>query len=185
MAKKTYASPDKDAGWGLIYRLNNLWGQVDPKATKGDYDGWNFVLDRIYCNLLYANDMVIKRIYTCGRGHKFSTFNKKKECPTCRKDTGNKSAIQLIKIESIDLSDEDEMIYNFLTKQIRDANNSKIKATRKPKGDSDKGIKSLEECKEKHYRALMMKDIWVRKFMQELGLYLKVSHGDPSSAMLG
>ncbi len=185
MAKKQYASPDKDAGWGLIYRLNNLWGQVDPKATKGDYDDWNFVLDRIYCNLLYANEMVIKRIYQCDKGHKFSTFNKKKECPTCIQDTGDKTKIRLIRIESIALSDEDEMIYKFLTKQIRDANNAKLKAIRKPKGDLEKGMKSLEECKEIHYRALMMKDIWVRKFMQELGLYLKVSHNDPSGALFG
>jgi len=60
MVKKAgFNSPDKDAGWGLIYRLNNLWAQVDPKATSGDYEGWNFVLDRIYCNLLYEDNMII------------------------------------------------------------------------------------------------------------------------------
>jgi len=186
MTKHKNFSPNIDAGWGLIYRLNSLWGQVDPKAVSGDYDGWNFVLDRIYCNLLYSNDMIVKRIYQCEQGHKFSTFEKKSECPQCRKSTAAKSNVKLIEIQTIELSDEDEMIYKFLTKKIKDAVNSKMKAMNKIK---DKGplnkIKSLEESKEEHYRALMMKDIWLRKFMQDLRLYLKVSSSDPSNALFG
>ncbi len=186
MAKKSYAAPDKDAGWGLIYRLNNLWGQVDPKATQGKVDEWNFVLDRIYCNLLYANDMIVKRIYQCNEGHTFATFEKKKECPSCRNSTAIKSPIKLIKIESIELSDEDEMVYKFLTKKIKDAVNNKINAMKKPTDKKTREkTKNLEECKEEHYRALMMKDIWLRKFMQDLGLYLKVSQNDPSHALFG
>ena len=181
--KKKYSSPDKDAGWGLIYRLNSLWAQVDPKATGGDYDGWNFVLDRIYCNLLYGNEMIVKRVYQCENKHKFSTFEKKKECPRCRKTTGIKSEIKLIRIDSVELSDEDEMIYNFLTNKIEEAMNNRIKASKTE--NKKHNNKSIEEYKKEHYKALMTKDIWLRKFMQELGLYLKVIESDPSRSLLG
>ena len=53
-------TPDRDASLGLVFRLNNLWAQTDFFALKGDYDKWNNVLDRIYCNLLYRNDMEIE-----------------------------------------------------------------------------------------------------------------------------
>ena len=54
--------PNIDAGIGLIYRLNALWNQVDYAALNGDFERWNFVLDRIYCNLLYRNNLEI--VYT-------------------------------------------------------------------------------------------------------------------------
>jgi hypothetical protein len=182
MIKKKYSSPDKDAGWGLIYRMNSLWSQVDPKATSGDYEGWNFVLDRIYCNLLYDDEMIIKRIYKCDRGHTFSTFKKTAQCLKCLK-TKEKTNIRLIKIESVELSEEDELIYKFLTTKIKDAMNNKINAI---KSETKKyKDKPLEEYKEEHYRSLMMKDIWLRKFMQGLGLYLKVVERDLSNALLG
>lgn len=56
---QSFSQPDKDAGWGLIFRLNDLWRDVDVLAKRGDYDGWEIVLDRIYANLLYRNEMVI------------------------------------------------------------------------------------------------------------------------------
>ena len=45
--------PDKDAGWGLIFRLNALWEKVDRRAEIGDYEGWEVVLDRVFSNLMY------------------------------------------------------------------------------------------------------------------------------------
>jgi len=187
MKNKAYASPDKDAGWGLIYRLNNLWGQVDPKATSGNLDSWNWVLDRIYCNLLYGEDLVIKKIYECKEGHKISTYQKLKECPTCLKSQIVKSKLKLIRIESIELSDEDEMVYKFLTRKITQAKNNTLKMSKVQKGQpkKDENKKNIEDYKEEHYLAVMMKDIWLRKFMQDLGLYLKVSHSDPSHALFG
>jgi hypothetical protein len=44
-----------DASLGLIYRLNLLWQRVDIPAASGQYDRWNFLLDRIFCNLMYKN----------------------------------------------------------------------------------------------------------------------------------
>ena len=187
MARKSaILSPDKDAGWGLIYRLNSLWSQVDPKATSGDYDGWNFVLDRIYCNLLYEDNMLVTKIYKCENGHEFSSLTKRKECPKCLKEKKMGIQIKLIKIENVELSDEDEMVYKYLTDKIAaEKNNIKraVKLIQKP--DVKEKSKSLEQSKADYYRTLMMKDIWLRKFMQELGLYLKVIERDPSRALFG
>lgn len=183
MLKRKFNSPDKDAGWGLIYRLNNLWQQVDPKATGGDYDGWNFVLDRIYCNLLYEKEMIVKKIYRCENGHKFSSYKDRSECHICRKNNKIKSELEVIKIESVELNEEDKLIYNFLTEKISESVNNKIKASKSE--DKKYNGKTVEEYKSEHYRGLMMKDVWIRKFMQELGLYLKVVEKDPSHAMFG
>lgn len=54
-----FNQPDKDAGWGLIFRLNALWEKADRRAIKGDLDGWELVLDAIFRNLLYRNEMEI------------------------------------------------------------------------------------------------------------------------------
>lgn len=50
-------TPDKDTGWGLIFRLNDLWSKADREALAGKYDIWELTLDRIFCNLLYRNEM--------------------------------------------------------------------------------------------------------------------------------
>jgi len=192
MAKKSaILSPDKDAGWGLIYRLNNLWAQVDPKATGGDYEGWNFVLDRIYCNLLYEDNMIITRVYECDKGHRFLSVNERKECPRCREETKDKVPIDLVGVKRVKLSNEDEMIYEHLTKKITTEKNNIKRAIKKQTEKSNEKLvdksngKNLEQSKEDYYRALMMKDIWLRKFMQGKGLYLKVLKSDPSRALFG
>jgi len=56
MGAKAEFNPDKDAGWGLIYRLNNLWAQVDGPARSGDYGEWNIILDRLFANLDYDDE---------------------------------------------------------------------------------------------------------------------------------
>jgi len=52
-------TPKNDATLGLIFRLNALWAEADIHAKNGDYNAWNNILDRIYCNLLYREDLVI------------------------------------------------------------------------------------------------------------------------------
>ena len=53
---KEFYQPDKDAGLGLIFRLNDLWVKADRKALAGDYDEWELVLDRIFSNLMYRKE---------------------------------------------------------------------------------------------------------------------------------
>jgi hypothetical protein len=50
-----------DASLGLIFRLNALWQRTDAPATSGEFDKWNFILDRIFCNLLYKEDLVSEK----------------------------------------------------------------------------------------------------------------------------
>ncbi len=55
--QKINTSPERDAGMGLVYRLNNLWAATDHYARSGDYENWNNVLDRIFCNLSYRAEI--------------------------------------------------------------------------------------------------------------------------------
>jgi len=48
-----------DTGWGLIYRLNTLFNKAEDSSLSGDFDKWNFILDRIYINLCYKGAMNI------------------------------------------------------------------------------------------------------------------------------
>ncbi len=50
-------TPEADASYGLIYRLNYLWSKVDREALGGHYDQWELVLDTIFRNLLYREDV--------------------------------------------------------------------------------------------------------------------------------
>ena len=51
--------PDKDTGWGLIFRLNGLFEVVDYNARHGNYNAWEIALDRIFCNLMYRSEPII------------------------------------------------------------------------------------------------------------------------------
>jgi len=83
------------------------------------------------------------------------------------------------KVTSIDLSDKDKMIFNKFTDDIQQVKidlNSALKIKSKLKYD---------EFTNKHYNLLMRKDIWLRKFMNDLGIYLKESDKNPATAMFG
>ena len=137
-----------DAGYGLIFRLNFLWCKADQKALDGDFDGWNYLLDRIYCNLTYRYQLEV-----------------------LEDDNGD--------IKDIKLSERDEKIYRKISDDI-----TKIKI------DKNLALKKREKSKyhqlhEKHYELLMLKDIWTRKYMHGLGLYLKEIERNPSNALFG
>jgi hypothetical protein len=143
---KPSLSPDKDAGWGLIYRLNNLWARVDTPAENGDYDSWNIVLDRIYCNLLYRNKMDIVKDEKTGE------------------------------ILDVRINEEPHKVFTHLTKSIFQAKSEFYKAT-------DKRNKTI--ARSRWYHKVLLKDIWLRKYMQELGLYLKEVANDPGTVLFG
>jgi len=151
--KKKLTTPQQNAGWGLIFRLNDLWKEVEGHAPKGDYDMWNFKLDRIWCNLLYRNDVDVER----------------------DKKTG--------KILGITLCKDDVEEKEFLDNQI-----SKYKMQMKQLINSEGNItKKIEynQAKRHHYNSLMLKDVWLRKFMNDLDLYLQEIEFDPSKAIYG
>ena len=137
-----------DASYGLIYRMNYLWSEVDRQVLKGDLDMWNFILDRIYCNLLYKNPMEI-----------------------LEDEKGN--------IIEISLSEKDGNIFNKLSNNIRECKKKKMEAIKKRKR-----MEYNNACADL-YDALMKKDIWLRKFMMELRLYLKETSSNPATALFG
>lgn len=147
------ASPNLDAGYGLIYRLNDLWRAADGASLGGDMDRWNFVLDRIYMNLCYRGKLEIDVVYD-----------------------DNKEPIS---IRSIGLPKEDQMVYDKFQELIKEIKKKKMLGFRKKNKDI------YFSASEEHYAILKMKDIWLRKFMNERGLYLKESEFDPKKAMFG
>ena len=58
-----YTSPDKDTGWGLIFRMNKIFEDIEVAVPKGDFDKWNFLLDRLYVNIDYKeyDDIIIQK----------------------------------------------------------------------------------------------------------------------------
>jgi len=143
-----YNTPNLDASLGLIFRLNILWAKADNHAEAGDYDGWNILLDRIYCNLLYREEMIIEE----------------------DKETN--------KITEVKLSDADERVYRYLTTNIFKA---KAAYYRTPNAK----VRDKTIMKSRWYRSVMLKDIWTRKFMQKLKLYLKEVEQSPGSSLFG
>lgn len=137
-----------DAGMGLIYRLNELWQTADKSSLEGDIDKWNFILDRIFSNLCYRNQVDV-------------IINEKEE------------------IVGVSLTSKDESIYNYFTNEIKRLKLAKMEAARTKKR------RAYMEAKENLYKTVMLKDIWLKKFMHELGLYLKEVEKNPSTAMFG
>jgi hypothetical protein len=150
--KQTY-QPNIDAGIGLIYRLNALWNKADYAALEGDMEKWNFVLDTIYRNLLYRNNLDIK--------YQIDAHGKP------------------IEIISIDLVKEDKLIHEWFRKKIREVKVNKLRAIKKK--DRIEYYQALEDL----YALMGQKDSWLRKFMQERGLYLKEVEFNPANAMWG
>ena len=142
-----YSTPNLDASLGLIFRLNILWAKVDNHSEAGDYDGWNVLLDRIYCNLLYREEIEVK-------------------------EDEDKNIID------VSLCEDDEKVYKFLTTNIFKAKATYFKTP-------FTNIQKKTIMKSRWYRAVMLKDIWMRKYMQKLKLYLKEVEHTPGSSLFG
>ena len=83
------------------------------------------------------------------------------------------------KIIGIGLKKDDEEEYNFLCKKI-----SKFKQLySKVHGVNKNGISKQKIVRSYWYRSLGMKDIWVRKLMNSLNLYIKETVSDPGGVM--
>lgn len=134
-----------DASLGLIFRLNQLWKEVDDLAFKGYFNEWNFKLDRIFSNLLYKNRM-----------------------ESVEDESGE--------VISVELADSDKKLYEFINKDVVEAN-KKIKKARTKE--------DLSLAKSEMYQALLKKEYALRKFMFQQKLYLKQTDSNPSRALWG
>jgi intergrase/recombinase len=146
--RSPYNQPEKDTGWGLIFRLNDLMADIETAIDNGNLNKWDQKMDRIFCNIRF------------------------KESAEVIKDEAGK-------IVDVKLSKDDVETFNFLNREIGQ------------KRVSMKGAYILKNFKEYHkaknelYNLLMKKDIWLRKLMAELHLYLKEVEHDPRKAIYG
>ncbi len=138
-------TPERDASLGLIYRLNNLWSKVDYFAEHGNYDRWNWLLDRIYVNLQYRNPMV--------------------------KVTNKKTGKIMYKVPM-----KDARVYKYFSQEIAKVRKDFLN-NRNPR------LKS--KLRNLYYSRLQEKDIWLRKLMMDLRLYLKESEKRPGTSVYG
>jgi len=156
MSYKGTTTTQQDTGWGVIFRLNDLFKEVEILSPQGKYDDWNFKLDRIWSNLCYRNSFKII------------------------KDKDNK------KIVSIEFNEEDVEIKEYLDNQILKWKGEQTKARKlHPPEKEISQNKNWIIAKKKLYRAILMKEIWLRKYMHKLGLYLKETEHNPAGAMWG
>lgn len=139
-------APSTDASLGLVYRLNILWSKADFAALGGRYEEWNNVLDAIYRNLLYREDIITE----------------------VNEDTKV--------ITSVKLSTKDTKIYKYLSLKIAEAKKDYNFARSKRDKARARGI---------WYHSIQKKDIWLRKFMMALKLYLKETEKSPGSVLFG
>jgi len=143
-------SSSVDAGYGLIYRLNDLWNGADRAALSGDLEKWNHILNAIFRNLCYRGTMEIE----------YEDHEK-------------------TKIKKIGLNEDDSLVYYKFQERIRNST-AKIHIAIKNKNRNE-----YNKAREELHSILSEKDVWLRKFMQERGLYLREVEFDPSQAMWG
>ncbi len=137
--------PERDASLGLVYRLNILWSKADYAALRGSYEEWNNVLDAIFRNLLYREDMVVEV------------------------DEKNGGVVTNVKLSKKDTKD-----YKPLSLEIAEAK----KDYRFARSKRDKA-----RARSVWYHCLQKKDVWLRKFMMKLKLYLKETEKRPGTSL--
>ena len=86
-----------------------------------------------------------------------------------------------VKIKEINLSENDEKEYKFLSAEI----NKYKRLSRTIKGKTTRGVPKKRIARSKWYRAVLLKDIWLRKFMNKLNLYIKETPKRPGDSMFG
>jgi len=145
----------QDTGWGIIFRLNGLFAEVEELAPAGKYDEWNIKLDRIWSNLVYRNNL--------------DWFKDDKTD----------------KIVDVKLCDDDFEKKNFLDLKILRAKTKINSSKRDSINDEYLTKKEYIIAKRELYQAILLKEIWLRKYMHELGLYLKEISSNPSGSMWG
>ena len=151
------STPDKDTGWGLIFRLNDLLNAIENYCVAGKYDDWNFKLDRIWINLTYREGMKITR-------------DEKTNC------------ILDMELEETDF-EEKEFIDNKIAGIKKDLKTYERLLEKNP--DEKIYLVKYRKIKNQLYKTLIIKDIWIRKLMNKNKLYIKELKSNPAGAMWG
>lgn len=143
-------SPAMDAGWGLIYRLNFLWAKADTLSLGTEFDKWELVLDTIYRNLCYREELEIE-------------FEDEEQT----------------KIKKVSLSHVDKSVWNKIKNTIAIIKTKKITAMKQ------KDFNKISLYSSLHYKQIALYDIFLRKLMHGMGLYMKEADSNPSMSLFG
>jgi len=144
-----FITPEKDAGLGLIYRLNGLNNMADHHAIAGHYDDWNIVLDRIYVSLNFRGDIDLDKKEEVTAGKKEFDYNL-------------------------------NLFYNKHSQEISKWKRRFFLVQHNNKNDS-----RLQQIKSNWYLSLQRKDIFLKRAMNGLKLYIRITEGSPGSATFG
>lgn len=158
MAYRSYGmfAPKQDTGWGLIYRLNLKMGQIETVIERGDLDMWNLYMDRIFVNILYKDPEEVVQDEKTGA------------------------------IIDVNFSKIDTKVFEMFNLKI-----SKVKQKVAQIHESTEEWEDLEkkhklmQLRKEYYNILFKKDVWLRKKMFQMHLYMREAESDPRKAIYG
>jgi len=171
-----HKTPIVDTSIGIVMRLNSYWIQADQFCSESEFRAWNNILDIIFRTLNYEDQ--VEQI----RDEKTDEF-----------------------IE-VKFRDKEKENNNYFSTKINSANLFYNKAIKEYKGfrdddypenlsfeDRERGIRNKKvflktqviKGKRLLREALEQKDMWLRKYMHRLGLYLKTYDSQTSNALFG
>jgi hypothetical protein len=84
------------------------------------------------------------------------------------------------KVIGVNLSQDDMEIFSVFNKQINELNNQ-IKIAKQ----NEQSLIEIKKINDRIYALLLKKDIWIRKKMFQLKLYLREGESDPRKAIYG
>ena len=97
----------------------------------------------------------------------------------CYRDPMDTEVDEAGKVTKLCLTEDDNHIFNEFLIRVKTVKYKKHIAVQK------KNRFELEIAKQDHYNLLMMKDIWLRKLMNSMGLYMKEVEFNPATALFG
>lgn len=146
--------PNLDTGWGLIFRLNDLFRDIDRIACLGRYDEWNIKIDRIWANLTFEKEML----------------------PIKNED----GEIVELKYNEEDIKEKEYLDNKIrIAKSELRSNYERCKRLER----NHLGDKEYIKAKNNLYQAMMNKDVWIRKLMHKYKMYITTKKHNPAGAM--
>jgi hypothetical protein len=147
-------------------------------VNKSWNQGFEQPLDASY-GLIFRLNHVWESVDIAARGGDFEKWNTNLDrvfCNLLYKEPLDVEYDEEGNLINVCLSKKDQDLYDFLNKEYEESKKEfKMARTRS----------AMVVAKEKVYKALIMKDVGLRKFMYQLKLYLRQSEKNPAHAMWG
>lgn len=142
----------KDTSWGLIYRLNELFRQIETDVAGGNHVNWNLRLDRIFANICFKNPVEVTK-----------------------DEKGN--------ILDVQIKEDDIIIFQHFNRKIKTIQDKINFISTNDNLYDDQKKKEITKLKNDLYDLLYQKDLWMRKLLFHLKLYLQNEQAEPAKAI--